>query len=66
MGKITTILKGTQGVFLLIAKKAAVDSLPVPYVGIVHDKQNLRNDMLHFFSDFRNATDEAKGNMKIY
>ena len=66
MRKITDILKGTQGVFLSVAKKAAIDSLPVPYIGAVQDKQNLRNDMLHFLSDFRNATNEAKWEIKIY
>jgi hypothetical protein len=63
MGKIITILKGTQGVFLSAAKSMAVDDLPVPYVGIAHDKQNLRNDMARFFSDFRKATGEAKMNI---
>lgn len=63
METIITILKGTQGVFLSAAKKTVVDDMPVSYVGIAYDKQNLRGDMARFFSDFRKATDEAKMNI---
>jgi hypothetical protein len=63
METIITILKGTQGVFLSAAKNTVTDNFPVPYVGIAHDKQNMRNDMARFFSDFRKATDEAKINI---
>jgi hypothetical protein len=60
MGTIIAILKETQGVFLSVAKNIVIDNQPVPYVGIAHDKQNMRNDMARLFSDFRKATDEAK------
>jgi hypothetical protein len=62
MEQIISILKSTQGVFASTLKQntEAAIKYPVPYIGIGHDKQNLRNDMLHFLSDFRNAVDEVK------
>ncbi|MDR3184787.1 MAG: hypothetical protein LBT49_05220 [Prevotellaceae bacterium] len=63
METIIAILKGTQGVFLSATKETVIDDIPVSYVDIAHDKQNLRGDMVRLFSDFRKATEEAKMNI---
>jgi hypothetical protein len=59
MRRSISILKGTQGVFELMARKVAAGSYHVDYVGIAHDKQSLSGDMLNIYSDLRKAVDEA-------
>ena len=63
MEKITAILKGTHGVFLsaLSCSNPVInDNAHAEYIDVAKDKENLRNDMLNLFSDFRKATNEAK------
>jgi hypothetical protein len=61
MEKIISLLKSTQGIFASTIKQnpAVTLNYPIPYRGIEHDKQNMRNDMLHLFSDLRKAAGDA-------
>ena len=65
MRNAVAILKSTQGVFSSAARKIAADNFTVDYVGIVHDKQNLRKDMQNIYSDVRKVTAEAHDKISL-